>query len=146
MKLQSRNYLFNYLTIIPVYIFIYFFLRSYLDIERLHSIFFYIGLLLLIPSTVLFTIARIQLGGSFQVSAEANKLVKTGIYKKIRHPVYLFGIIFLLGIIFVTQRFSLLIILAIVIILQINRIKKEEKVLTEKFGNEYLEYKKQTWF
>jgi protein-S-isoprenylcysteine O-methyltransferase Ste14 len=100
----------------------------------------------LLPSIILFTIARIQLGDAFQASAKANKLVKTGIYKKVRHPIYLFGIIFVLGIIFITQQFFLLIFLAVIILLQIKRIKKEEKVLAEKFGNEYLEYKKQTWF
>lgn len=146
MKLQTRNYLFNYLTIILVFIFLFFFLRFYLDTDRPLNIFSYIGILLLVPSIILFTIARIQLGDSFQVSAEANKLVKTGIYKKVRHPIYLFGIIFLLGIIFITKTFPFMIILAIVIVFQIKRINKEEKVLTEKFGNEYIEYKKQTWF
>jgi protein-S-isoprenylcysteine O-methyltransferase Ste14 len=110
------------------------------------NIFSYLGLALLIPSIILFTIARIQLGGAFQASAEANKLVKTGIYKKVRHPIYLFGLIFFLGIIFITQQFFLIILWVAIVVLQIKRIKKEEKVLTEKFGNEYLEYKKQTWF
>jgi phosphoribosyl 1,2-cyclic phosphodiesterase len=100
----------------------------------------------MVPSIILFTIARIQLGGSFQVSAEANKLVKTGIYKKVRHPIYLFGIIFLSGIIFMTHTLFLLIIVVIVIIFQIKRIKQEEKMLAEKFGNEFSAYKKQTWF
>ena len=146
MKLQTRNYLFNYLTLVLVFIFLFFFLWFYLKPDRPLNIFSYIGMLLLLPSIILFTIARIQLRGSFQLSAEANKLVKKGIYKKIRHPIYLFGIIFLLGIIFITQTFPLIIILVLVIFLQIKRINQEEKVLTEKFGNEYSEYKKQTWF
>jgi protein-S-isoprenylcysteine O-methyltransferase Ste14 len=146
MKLQTRNYFFNYLTIILVYIFLFFFLRFYLVTDRPLNIYSYIGIFLLIPSIILLTIARIQLGGSFQISAKANKLVKTGIYKKVRHPIYLFGIIFLLGIIFITQTFFLILFCAIVIVIQIIRINQEEKVLTEKFGNEYLEHKKQTWF
>jgi len=146
MKLQTRNYLFNYLTIIPVFIFLFFFLRFYLLADKPLTIFSYIGIILLVPSIILFTIARIQLGGSFQASAKANKLVKTGIYKKIRHPVYLFGITFLLGLIFITERFSLVIIIAIILVFQIKRIIQEEKVLAEKFGDEYSEYRKQTWF
>jgi protein-S-isoprenylcysteine O-methyltransferase Ste14 len=114
--------------------------------DRPLNIFSYIGLFLLIPSIILLTIARIQLGGSFQASAKANKLVKTGIYKKVRHPIYLFGQTFFLGIILITQIFYLLIIWIALIILQIKRIKNEEKVLNEKFGDEYLEYKKHTWF
>jgi len=46
----------------------------------------------------------------------------------------------------VMQRFLFLLIWLILIGFQIRRIRKEEKILTEKFGNEYLEYKKQTWF
>ena len=146
MKTQTKNYLFNYLTLIVVLIFLFFFLRFYLDPGRQQSAFTYIGLFLLVPSVILFTIARIQLGASFQVSAEANKLVKTGIYKKVRHQIYLFGLLFLVGLILITRIFPLIIILAILIVFQIKRISNEEKVMTEKFGNEYLEYKKQTWF
>ena len=36
--------------------------------------------------------------------------------------------------------------LAVLIPLQIVRSRKEERVLTEKFGAEYLEYKRKTWF
>ena len=35
--------------------------------------------------------ARLQLGESFSVRPEARHLVTTGIYSKIRHPVYVFG-------------------------------------------------------
>jgi len=107
MKLHTRNYLFNYLTIIPVFIFLFFSLRLYLGSDKPLNIFSHIGLLLLVPPIILFTIARIQLGGSFQVSAEANKLVKTGINKKIRHLVYLFGLLCLFGLIFITNVFPL---------------------------------------
>jgi protein-S-isoprenylcysteine O-methyltransferase Ste14 len=97
-------------------------------------------------SLVFFTWARLELGSSFQVSAKANKLVKDGIFKVIRHPIYLFGFTFVLGLILYFQVFYGLIFLLIMAVLQINRIKKEEKVLEEKFGDEYLEYKKHTWF
>jgi protein-S-isoprenylcysteine O-methyltransferase Ste14 len=146
MKLQTRNYLFNYLTLLAVIIFSFLIIRFYLKEDHALNIWYWTGIILLVPSVILFTIARIQLGGSFQASAAANKLVTTGIYKKIRHPVYLFGLTFLLGVIFITQVFPLLIIWAAIILMQIKRIRKEEKVLAEKFGNEYLEYKKRTWF
>jgi protein-S-isoprenylcysteine O-methyltransferase Ste14 len=146
MKLRTRNYFFNYRTLILVSIFLFFFLRFYLATDKPVNIFSYIGFLLLVPSILLFTISRIQLGGSFQFSAEANHLVKTGIYKKVLHPVYLFGLIFLSGIIFITQTFFLIIIWVIVSGFQLKRIHQEEKVLTEKFGDEYIENKKRTWF
>jgi protein-S-isoprenylcysteine O-methyltransferase Ste14 len=115
-------------------------------VEREPGILFYLGLCLVIPSTILFAIARIQLGSSFQVSAEARRLVKTGIYKKLRHPIYLFGMLFLAGLILITKAFPLFLVLAILLVLQRNRIVKEEKVLAEKFGDEYKEYREQTWF
>ena len=52
----------------------------------------------------------------------------------------------ILGIIIWTARPSLLLFLAILIPLQVMRSRKEERVLTEKFGTEYLEYKRKTWF
>lgn len=110
------------------------------------NIYSYIGLFLLIPSLILFTISRIQLGNSFQVSAGAHNLVNTGIYKKIRHPVYLFGSLFLLGVIIYLQLFYLLIIWIGIIFIQKARIKKEEKILYDKFGEHYTKYKKKTWF
>jgi len=90
--------------------------------------------------------ARLQLGGSFQASAGAHRLVTKGIYSKIRHPVYLFGLTFLLGMILLTRIFWLLITLVLLIPMQLRRIRNEEKVLVETFGEEYTEYKKGTWF
>lgn len=104
------------------------------------------GLLLIIFSLIFFTIARVQLGSSFQVSATAINLVTGGIYKKIRHPIYFFGLLFLLGIIIFLQIFYLIIPWIAIIFMQLKRIKKEEKVLEEKFGEQYLNYKKDTWF
>jgi protein-S-isoprenylcysteine O-methyltransferase Ste14 len=111
-----------------------------------NDFFTFIGLLIMIPSLVFFTIARFQLGNSFEVSAKANQLVTKGIYHKIRHPVYLFGLFYVLGIIIFIQFFYLLIVWLGLIMMQMKRIRKEERVLEEKFGQQYLEYKAQTWF
>jgi protein-S-isoprenylcysteine O-methyltransferase Ste14 len=40
----------------------------------------------------------------------------------------------------------LLLFLAVLVPLQAYRIRKEERVLAEKFGTTYLEYKQRTWF
>ena len=146
MKTQTRNYLFNYLTLIITFVCLFYFFRYYKERNIPLNIYSYLGILIIIPSIILFTVARIQLGSSFQASAKANKLVTKGIYKKIRNPIYLFGQSFFLGLIFLTQMFYLFIIWVALIFIQRERIKKEEKVLMERFGDEYLEYKKQTWF
>jgi len=77
-----KNNILNYLTLIIVICASIFFVTIYFNAALPINIYTSVGLLLIIPSLVFFTIARIQLGSSFQVSAKANKLVTKGIYKK----------------------------------------------------------------
>jgi protein-S-isoprenylcysteine O-methyltransferase Ste14 len=104
------------------------------------------GAVLAIPSFALWFIARVQLGKSFSITPQAKELVTHGLYSKIRNPVYLFGSFLIAGIFLYIGRPELLWLFAVLIPLQLFRIKKEEKVLEEKFGETYLEYKKRTWF
>jgi protein-S-isoprenylcysteine O-methyltransferase Ste14 len=141
-----KNYIFNYLTLIIIYFAFFFVIIKHFMTNSLVHWYTYIGLILMFISLVFFTMARIKLGNLFQLSAEANKLIKDGIYKVIRHPIYLFGFTFILGFFIFIQVFYGLIFLLILFILQMKRIKNEEKVLEKKFGDEYLVYKKSTWF
>ncbi len=141
-----KNYVLNYLTLILVYIAFFFVIINYFSTNSNANFFTYFGLILMIISLFFFTLARIKLGSSFQASAAAKKLIKDGIYKVIRHPIYFFGFTFILGFIIFIQKFYGLIFLIILFLLQMKRIKKEEQVLEEKFGEEYLDYKKHTWF
>jgi protein-S-isoprenylcysteine O-methyltransferase Ste14 len=72
--------------------------------------------------------------------------VTTGIYSRIRNPIYFFGGLMIAGVILWTQRPLGLVVLAVLIPLQIMRVRKEEQVLEAKFGAAYLEYKRKTWF
>ena len=141
-----RNNILNYATLILVMVAIPILIGIYFRSGAVVNGYSYAGLALMIPSLILFAMARIQLGSSFQVSAKANKLVTTGLYKKLRHPIYLFGLIFMVGVIIFFQKFIFLIVLVVLIFLQMKRIKNEEKVLGEKFGDQYIQYKKGTWF
>jgi protein-S-isoprenylcysteine O-methyltransferase Ste14 len=104
------------------------------------------GAILAIPSFVFWFVARVQLGKSFSITPQAKELVTHGLYSKIRNPVYLFGSLLIAGIFLYIGRPELLWLFAMLIPLQLFRIKKEEKVLQEKFGETYLEYKRNTWF
>ena len=95
---------------------------------------------------VLLLVARIQLGRSFAVSAQARKLVTTGLYSRIRNPIYVFSALFLCGVAIAMGRPVLLLVLLVLVPVQISRARKEERVLTEAFGEEYVRYKAQTWF
>jgi protein-S-isoprenylcysteine O-methyltransferase Ste14 len=104
------------------------------------------GVAIAAPAFLLFAAARIELGRAFSVQAKATTLVTTGVYSRIRNPIYVFGAMFTLGIILWTGLPWLLLILAVLIPLQVVRSRKEERVLTEKFGAAYLDYKRKTWF
>ncbi len=143
---SMRNNILNYLTLAVVLLAFPLLVFFYLKSDPALTFYSYIGLTLMCVSLVLFTIARIQLGSSFQVSAKANKLVTNGLYGIVRHPVYYSGIILILGVVIFSRQFFLLFIWAGLIFLQRKRIRNEEKVLEDKFGEEYVKYKKNTWF
>ncbi|MFY9673320.1 MAG: isoprenylcysteine carboxylmethyltransferase family protein [Terriglobales bacterium] len=90
--------------------------------------------------------ARYTLGKSFSVAAKARELVTRGIYSRIRNPIYIFGGIFLTGVALILWHPFLIVLLAIMIPVQIMRARKEARVLEEKFGDEYREYRSRTWF
>ncbi len=104
------------------------------------------GLAIAIASFLLLALARIQLGRAFSVQAKATTLVTTGLYSRIRNPIYLFGGLFIAGIVLFTQRPVLLLFLVVLVPMQLFRIRNEERVLEEKFGTAYSDYKRQTWF
>ena len=105
-----------------------------------------VGAVLAGVSMVLFVVARLQLGASFSVAAKAHKLVTTGIYAKIRNPIYVFGGLFIVGVGLMLGRWQLLALIVILVPMQIVRARKEERVLAEAFGEEYVRYKAGTWF
>lgn len=104
------------------------------------------GLAVLVPAFVLFVMARLTLGRSFSVQAKATALVTTGVYARIRNPIYFFGALMLVGILIWAHRPWWLLMLVVLVPMQVWRARKEERVLEEKFGDEYREYRRKTWF
>jgi len=105
-----------------------------------------IGVSIAAPALLLLIVARLQLGAAFSVQAKASTLITTGLYARIRNPIYLFSALFIAGLIIWTGRPWFLIIFVILIPLQILRSRKEAKVLEEKFGPAYVAYRQNTWF
>ena len=104
------------------------------------------GAVLAAASVALLIVARLQLGASFSVSPQAKRLVTTGLYSRIRNPVYVFSALFLFGLVIVTGRWPLLALIAVLVPVQVARARKEEQVLAQAFGEEYARYKADTWF
>lgn len=92
------------------------------------------------------TVARATLGRSFSVMAKAKELVTTGIYSRIRNPIYISSVILITGLILIVRRPAVALFLVVILPLQIIRARREAAVLEAKFGDAYREYRKGTWF
>ena len=105
-----------------------------------------IGAVIVGVSFPLFMLARWQLGSSFSVRAKASRLVTTGLYSRIRNPIYLFGGLMLAGLSLFLSVWGPLAVAVVIVPLQVYRARNEERVLASTFGEEYKRYKSKTWF
>jgi len=106
----------------------------------------WVGLCIAIPAAVLLFVARWQLGTSFSVTPQARALVTHGVYSKIRNPIYVFSGLTLLGVLIALNSPYAFLLLAVVIPVQVIRAHQETNVLEARFGDEYRQYRKGTWF
>lgn len=109
----------------------------------------YIGLGIIISGMVFRFFAIRSLGRLFTVDVtirEDHKLKKNGLYRVIRHPSYFGSLLSFTGFgISLNNWISLIILICFISAAFLYRIKIEEKALTDHFGAEYLEYKKNTF-
>lgn len=79
----------------------------------------------------------------------ADKLAKNGAYSVSRHPYYIGGIFLLLGIYLQFNSYWVILVIPIIFFI-IKVIKKEDSELLNKFGDEFIDYKKKVgifpWF
>ena len=106
---------------------------------------FTVGLLLIVPSFVLWSLARHQLGDSFTPRAEARRLVTHGLYSRIRHPIYLFAECMAIGIIIFMGLPLLLLVWVPAVVWQVTRARREDRVLEAAFGDEFRALRRRTW-
>jgi protein-S-isoprenylcysteine O-methyltransferase Ste14 len=142
-KMEGRRfYVFTALQIIAVgaFIWVMFTWKTPWNAQR------YIGTVLALVGISFIAVARYQLGKSFSIKPEAHALVTTGLYSKIRNPIYVFGMVLFVGLVLVFQIPELWIVLIVLVIVQIIRARREADVLEEAFGDEYREYRRKTWF
>jgi protein-S-isoprenylcysteine O-methyltransferase Ste14 len=103
------------------------------------------GFALALAGFVLWIAARLQLGRSFAVTAQAKKLVTHGLYSKFRHPVYTFSILGYLGLAIAWWKWAGFAWLVAMWLGQMARMRKEEAVLERAFGEDYRRYRAATW-
>ena len=95
---------------------------------------------------VLWLVARVQLGKSFSMRARATRLVTTGVYSRIRNPIYVAGQVMFLGAALFVPSWIPLVVVSVTVPMQVVRARKEALVLHEAFGEEYEAYRRRTWF
>ena len=106
-----------------------------------------VGLLLLLPASALWTLARRALGDAFTTRAEARTLVTTGPYAFVRHPIYVSAELISAGALTFLGQFWVLLAVALVgIPVQVWRARREDRVLEAAFGDAYRAYRRRTWF
>jgi len=122
----------------------------YLHAPFIHSLILsYLGSAFILTGMLIRFIAIRTLGRYFTVNlalhGREHQLVKSGMYKFIRHPSYTGSLLSFLGFgLSLNNWISLLIIVIPVLITFLNRISIEEKMMAEQFGSEYSEYQKRT--
>jgi protein-S-isoprenylcysteine O-methyltransferase Ste14 len=85
----------------------------------------------------------LQLGRSFSLMAEARRLVTSGPYRLVRHPLYLAEELAIIGLSMQFLSLSTAFVLAVQIVFQLRRMHNEEAVLAESFP-EYAAYRQRT--
>lgn len=110
------------------------------ELGLLHTV---MATLFVLLGTALSIIVLAQLGRSFSIMAEARRLVTSGPYAVVRHPLYLAEEIAVIGTVLQFLSPYTLVICAVHLGIQIQRMKNEEAVLRDAFP-EYEAYQAKT--
>lgn len=106
-----------------------------------------VGLILGTVSLIVLVHVQTCLGRFWSTSltlTEDHRIIQNGFYKCVRHPMYLVLICIMIFHILVPANFLIMVPSAIAIINIYTRIGREERMLIDHFGDDYLEYMKTT--
>jgi len=105
------------------------------------------GSAMLIIGIMIAVSARIVLAANWTGAAEyqikkGHELVTRGIYRYVRHPIYFSLILSYTGGLIISQTYLFIPFFFVLLYFAYSRGKREEKILIDKFGNKYLNYRK----
>lgn len=106
-----------------------------------------IGFAMLFIGLGVFAAGRISLGKQFSVKVRVrpdHRLVTSGLYRYVRHPIYLGVILYALSAPVILESLYGFVVMLVLVPLILRRIRVEESALTAKFGLEYVEYVRRT--
>ncbi|MFX1297813.1 MAG: methyltransferase family protein [Promethearchaeota archaeon] len=108
-----------------------------------------LGCCLYVIGYIIYVMGRFELKGYFSELWNPAKLgdnfTRTGIYSRMRHPLYTGGFIFQIGLVILFQTWLGLLFFIPPTIITIKQALKEEQWMIERFGEEYKDYMKRTW-
>jgi protein-S-isoprenylcysteine O-methyltransferase Ste14 len=105
------------------------------------------GLLIGLAGLALWIAGMACLGQSLRVLPGADSIVARGVYRFIRHPIYVgivfthFGLFFACG-----STFGMIYLFVLIVPMNVIRAQLEEKAMFAKFGDQYRSYRDSTWF
>ena len=105
----------------------------------------WVGIMFAIPPIIFLIWVHRHLDRQWSIALELqedHKLITTGPYKKIRHPMYLVIFIYTFGLILISADLLVAIFFGFSIWANYQRIPDEEQMMIERFGDEYREYMK----
>jgi protein-S-isoprenylcysteine O-methyltransferase Ste14 len=108
---------------------------------------FLFGLGLTILGLGLSVYARVWLGRNWSGTVtlkEDHELIRGGPYRRVRHPIYTGILLAVLGSALAEGQWRGLVALALITAAFLHKIKVEERVLTEQFGDAYRQYQAET--
>ena len=115
-----------------------------LNIQTVQNV---VGLVLIVIALTITLVAHGTLRrfySSILVIRVDHQLISHGIYRFTRHPIYLGTILAFIGISVYTSSFYGFLIMLVLFPIFLNRIRMEERMLTDEFGDAYRTYKKAT--
>jgi protein-S-isoprenylcysteine O-methyltransferase Ste14 len=102
------------------------------------------GVAITVVGAALALAAFVNLGRSFSVIPEARGLVTRGVYRLVRHPMYLAELLMIVGALFDRAQLTTLIGTFIVIGLQVHRVCLEERLLRSELSSSFVQFEDRT--
>ena len=123
--------------------FIPFFAGHNLTLLKLPVFFRYLGIVMFLSGLIIRRISILRLKRQFSIYVaiqENHQLITTGIYSKIRHPIYLGAVFSLIGFVLVFPTLLGFLFIVIYSMLLTHRMAQEERLMLKHFGSVYEEY------
>jgi protein-S-isoprenylcysteine O-methyltransferase Ste14 len=107
-----------------------------------------VGCLLVIMGVCLAIVSRIHLGRQWSAQVQLrqdHKVIKTGPYRLLRHPIYTGIFLTVIGLFLMNGRWLGLLGVLVLVVAYYFKIAAEERLLLTHFGEEYRDYMKKTY-